>query len=934
MLVLLIFCIFSALFVNVIDTARILAVFPVPSISHQIVFRPITQELARRGHEVTVITPDPAFPKGATPPNLKEIDVHDVSYKIWTEKFMSIPIDSKGRLTDQVKLFLEIGLAGIDAQLSHKDVKNLINDKSIKFDLVIVEACVRSAIAFSYIYKAPLITISSFGASYGNFEAVGAPIHPFLYPSINRKKNLNLTMWEKVQVLYDEYQITRINSEFEKLETVVLRKHLGPEMPSISELSNNVDMLFLNVHPIFESIRPVPPSVVYIGGIHQKPENKLPVDIKSLLDSFKEGVIYISFGTNVDTSHFTAEQVRMLVKVLSQLPYNVLMKWNSKEIPGRTNNIRISEWWPQSDLLKHPNVKLFITQGGLQSTDEAITAGVPLIGIPMFGDQWLNVERYVHHKIGIKLEMETLNEEDFRNAITTVIGDDSYRRNIVNLRKLIHDQPQSTLERAVWWTEHVLRHGGARHLRAPAANMSWAEYLEIELVLTVHQVVFRPLTQELAKRGHEVTVITPDPVFKNGGAPPNLTEVDVHDISYNMWQESFIKGPSKGNENDLLLQMEVIFSTFVAVLDAQIQSEQVQTIINDKSKKFDLLFLEACVRPALAFSYVFKNVPVILISSLGALPGNYDLLGAADHPILYPSIFRQRLYNLSIWDKISELYNRYKMMKVYDNNEMLENKVLKKNFGPNIPPVKELENNVDMLFLNIQPIFEGIRPIPPSVIYMGGLHQKPPKELPTENFIKAASKGKKDDLLAQMAVVLSTFVTVIDAQIQTEQVQKIINDRTKQFDLLFIEACVRPALAFSYVFKNVPVILVSSVGALPGNYALFGAADHPTLYPSLFRQRLHNLSLWDKISELYNGYKMMKLYENNEILENEVLRKMFGADIPHVKELENNVDMLFLNIHPIFEGIRPVPPSVVYMGGLHQKPPKELPTNSDSDIVK
>lgn len=46
----------------------------------------------------------------------------------------------------------------------------------------------------------------------------------------------------------------------------------------------------------------------------------------------------------------------------------------------------------------------------------------------------------------------------------------------------MHDQPQTALERAVWWTEHVLRHGGGRHLRAPAANMSWAEYLDVELL--------------------------------------------------------------------------------------------------------------------------------------------------------------------------------------------------------------------------------------------------------------------------------------------------------------------------------------------------------------------------------------------------------------------------------------------------------------------
>lgn len=68
-------------------------------------------------------------------------------------------------------------------------------------------------------------------------------------------------------------------------------------------------------------------------------------------------------------------------------------------------------------------MKLFITQGGLQSTDEAIDATVPLIGIPMLGDQWYNVEKYVHHKIGLQLDITTLTENDFKNAVKTVIED-------------------------------------------------------------------------------------------------------------------------------------------------------------------------------------------------------------------------------------------------------------------------------------------------------------------------------------------------------------------------------------------------------------------------------------------------------------------------------------------------------------------------------
>ena len=70
----------------------------------------------------------------------------------------------------------------------------------------------------------------------------------------------------------------------------------------------------------------------------------------------------------------------------------------------------------------HSKVKLFITQAGLQSTDEAITAGVPLVAIPMLGDQWYNAEKYVRHGIGTKVEIATLTEREFRNAVETVLN--------------------------------------------------------------------------------------------------------------------------------------------------------------------------------------------------------------------------------------------------------------------------------------------------------------------------------------------------------------------------------------------------------------------------------------------------------------------------------------------------------------------------------
>ncbi|XP_072946302.1 UDP-glucosyltransferase 2-like [Epargyreus clarus] len=473
----------------VLDAARILAVFPTPSISHQFVFRPITQELARRGHDVTVITADPAFPKNLAPGNLTEIDVHDISYSVWENDLNKVSVGTGNDMNAQLEMFIHLFAHIFEQQVQTDEVQNIIKNKNNHFDLILVEACVRTTLIFSHIYKAPVIMISSFGPMVGTNSIVGAPNHPLFQPVVVRQRLYNLTLWEKIREIYQQYKFEQISHSLEYEENMMLKKIFGPETPSLSELYNNVDMVFFNVHPIWIDNQPVPPSVIYMGGMHQNPEKELPKDLQSYLDSSKHGVIYLSFGTNVQPSVLPPHKIKMMMKVFSELPYDVIWKWD-KDLPGKPSNIKVLEWLPQSDLLRHPKMKLFIMQGGLQSTDEAITAGVPLIGIPVIADQWFNVEKYVRHGIGMKLEMGLFSENGFKNAILTVIEDPSYKNNIIRLRTVFRDQPQAPLERVIWWTEYVLRHGGAKHLRAPAANMSWAEYYQVNLVVFLLTCIF------------------------------------------------------------------------------------------------------------------------------------------------------------------------------------------------------------------------------------------------------------------------------------------------------------------------------------------------------------------------------------------------------------------------------------------------------------
>ncbi|VVD01235.1 unnamed protein product [Leptidea sinapis] len=708
--------------ITLTSASRILAVFPTPCISHQVTFRPLIHELVRRGHQVTFITPDPAFDKGKAPSNLTEIDVHDISYDIWRNNIVkTTEFGRKDLIIEQIENILYQLVRLTAEQVKKKEVQNIINNKDTKYDLLLLEACAITALVYSHVFKIPVIQVSSFGMMIGNDEIVGSPTHPLLYPTIIHQRLYNLSIWEKLDELYKHIKMMRINANAEIVGHKTFQNIIGSDLPSFNVLKNNVDMLFLNIHPIWIDNQPLPPNVISIWGIYKKTPKELPQELKSYLDSSKQGVIYISLGSNALSSDLPPEIIQMFIRVFSQLPYNVLWKWEKDELPGRPQNVKISKWFPQSDLLR-----------GLQSTEEAINAGVPLIGIPMLGDQWYNVEKYARHGIGIKLDMDRLNEEQFKAAIDKVLIDKSYKENIIRLRTLFHDQPENALDRAIWWTEYVLRHNGAKHLRSPAANMSWMQYYEIQLILIVlilvllcsvvlvisvhvlwkyvlrnsmenikiktgHQVTFRPLIHELVRRGHQVTFITPDPAFDKGKAPSNLTEIDVHDISYDIWRNNIVKTTEFGRK-DLII-------------------EQVENIL--------------------------YQLVLIQVSSFGMMMGSNEIVGSPSHPFLYPSAANQRLYNLSIWEKLDELYKHMTMMRSLNHLEIVQYKNLQNIIGSDLPSFNVLKNNVDMLFINIHPIWIDNQPLPPNVISIWGIREKTPKELPQDlkKYLDSSKQG-------------------------------------------------------------------------------------------------------------------------------------------------------------------------------------------------
>ena len=158
------------------------------------------------------------------------------------------------------------------------------------------------------------------------------------------------------------------------------------------------------------------------------------------------------------------------------------------EVPSHIKvppNVLLSKWLPQNDLLGDPKVRLFLTHGGANGQLECLFHGKPMIVFPLFGDQFYNAKR--GQEKGFSLTMDILSfqpQELVKNIETILVKDSSFQSSILKASAIYRSAREHPRERAAFWIEHVMKYGGA-HLRSHALDMTWYEFLMLDILVLI-----------------------------------------------------------------------------------------------------------------------------------------------------------------------------------------------------------------------------------------------------------------------------------------------------------------------------------------------------------------------------------------------------------------------------------------------------------------
>lgn len=257
----------TALYFKPVEGGHILAISTIGGRSHWNFMEGIIRALTEHGHQVTVLTP---FPNGDRE-NYTEIDVSNETFSM-----LRLDIDLvKKHLTSYFDLIHYVNnYSRKNCKILHKNnfIKSILTDTKSNFDVIFIELMASECVSYLsakldipliYVTPPPLI-------SYVERSVLGHYPNPAVVSHVLADHSIPRTLIERFTntiLLFSTTFWLQYKSWLSKIVDKESFDLIEPVKPSI---------IFSNAHFITDAPRPIPPSVIQVGGIHLSPPKKIP----------------------------------------------------------------------------------------------------------------------------------------------------------------------------------------------------------------------------------------------------------------------------------------------------------------------------------------------------------------------------------------------------------------------------------------------------------------------------------------------------------------------------------------------------------------------------------------------------------------------------------------------------------------------------------
>ncbi|CAH1785661.1 unnamed protein product [Owenia fusiformis] len=470
------------------SAAKIL-LLPIDHLNHVNMLAVAGQKLATQGHEVTILCA----------PRTEKILTKFTTIEKWFYNFPShwknSDLDERLQATvfngtnwDLYKVSNDLmnGAMGDHVKLlEDKELEKRIDDS--KFDLAVCDGAMlnRILLILPYRHGIPFLQLSPVPEPWRAGVLSLPSVESFLFLKASDK----MTFFERVlntimTVCFYTFTPPVSKSRFHELIT----KHV-PNKPALtqSELYLKSEMWLVNMeHHILDFPHVSHPAYRIIGGVGVKPVTPLTGDLAKFVDGAKDGVILMTFGSGVH--HIPEDIMDKLMTGFSQIKQRVVMRSKGAKLSNKPENVMLMDWIPQSDVLGHPKTRVFITHGGNSGQLEAVARSVPMLYVPLAGDQRHNAYKAMARGYGLMIDINNFTPNELVDNINELIDNKSYKENLLKAAAILKDLPNPQDEMA-FWVNHVLKFGGS-HLKPISLDMPWYQWLMLDILVFMIFIAF------------------------------------------------------------------------------------------------------------------------------------------------------------------------------------------------------------------------------------------------------------------------------------------------------------------------------------------------------------------------------------------------------------------------------------------------------------
>jgi len=154
-------------------------------------------------------------------------------------------------------------------------------------------------------------------------------------------------------------------------------------------------------------------------------------------------VVYISLGTLLqDNSNIFNKCIRAFLNTEYYVVISSGLEKDLKKFGELPDNFLIRQYVPQQQILEY--VDLFITHAGMNSVNEALCAGTPMILLPHTYEQKLIADRVVEFGLGIAGNINKITSENLFDFTNRLIEDSDYKKQAAKYKNIFSEEEKES----------------------------------------------------------------------------------------------------------------------------------------------------------------------------------------------------------------------------------------------------------------------------------------------------------------------------------------------------------------------------------------------------------------------------------------------------------------------------------------------------------